>query len=230
MRIDTPNFKGLSLLNSFILCENDNYLSSLKIVESRHSILLPIAKVQMNEYIAFSLAFVASLGTFIGGILVCLLALFGGHATSSNSLIGILQAGSAGVMLYMVFLDLVPESIEKIGQYSTMVYFFVGVAIFALLETLVSDQHDHTDDHHESTFSDSEETSSRRPGLRKRKSTTAKSKAPSKKESREKQELKRMGMVCLSAQSDYILGTIHSQCARRIGCLPCCYGRRETWR
>jgi len=161
------------------------------------------------EAYAFSLAFVASMGTFIGGLLVCLLTLSGGKSTSSNSLIGVLQAASAGVMLYMVFLDLVPESIAKVGQKSTMIYFFIGVAIFAALEALVSGNHDHevsstaTSPKIQDVASDNEEEEgSRRPGLRKRK-PAADTKSPAtrskSRSAREKHDLKRMGFITFLA-------------------------------
>ncbi|KAJ3190855.1 hypothetical protein HK101_008308 [Irineochytrium annulatum] len=94
--------------------------------------------------LAFLLSFVASLGTFLGGVVVLFLVHAIGlspgnraHSAATSRLIGVLQAFSAGVMLYMTFIDLVPESIEAIGSRETMVWFFAGVAVFGVLETVV---------------------------------------------------------------------------------------------
>ncbi|KAJ3204133.1 hypothetical protein HK099_001257 [Clydaea vesicula] len=97
-----------------------------------------------EKLFAFLLAFIASMGTFVGGVLVCIFSFFNGLNSNSNKLIGALQAGSGGVMLYMTFLDLVPEAIEKIGNKSTMTWFFVGVFLFGILENfIIPEEHNH---------------------------------------------------------------------------------------
>ncbi|KAJ3200809.1 hypothetical protein HDU67_001787, partial [Dinochytrium kinnereticum] len=98
-----------------------------------------------RHLLAFSLSIIASMGTFLGGILVLLLVRILGTA-NSPTLIGTLQAFSAGVMIYMTFIDLIPEAIEQIGNRETMGFFFLGVALFGVLETVVLPG-DH-DDHH----------------------------------------------------------------------------------
>jgi ZIP family zinc transporter len=110
-------------------------------------------------------------------------------------------------MLYLTFLDLVPESIEKIGLSSTMLWFFIGVAAFGFLELIVlPGDHDHDHDHisisveAESEISEAE-SPPRRAGLRKRsvkKSTSTKSNNYKTKSSSEK-ELKRTGLVTFLA-------------------------------
>jgi zinc transporter ZupT len=47
------------------------------------------------------------MGTLVGGIIVCLIALVSDNKGTNKKLIGVLQASSAGVMLYMVFLEYV---------------------------------------------------------------------------------------------------------------------------
>ena len=82
------------------------------------------------EMFAFSLAFIASMGTFVGGLIVVLIGKFlgiKGEITKKTSrLIGIFQSFSAGVMLYMTFVDLIPESTQVIGRFLTLSYFFIG--------------------------------------------------------------------------------------------------------
>ncbi|KAI8847764.1 Zinc/iron permease [Chytridium lagenaria] len=83
------------------------------------------------------------MGTFLGGLLVLILVKLLGSA-SSSSLVGTLQAFSAGVMIYMTFIDLIPEAMEAIGSRETMGWFFLGVAVFGVLETVVvPGEHDH---------------------------------------------------------------------------------------
>ncbi|KAJ3414636.1 hypothetical protein HDV05_006277 [Chytridiales sp. JEL 0842] len=107
---------------------------------------------------AFLLSFLASLGTFLGGLLVVLLTTFSNYPPNSPStkrLVGTLQAFSAGVMLYMTFVDLLPEAKEVVGAREAMGWFFVGVAGFGVLEGWVlggHEGHDHSlgeeDEHH----------------------------------------------------------------------------------
>ncbi|KAJ3208995.1 hypothetical protein HDU82_001583 [Entophlyctis luteolus] len=109
------------------------------------------AALSDNRVVAFALAVVASLGTFLGGIVTMILVrgmqMTGdGRSGTSGVLVGVLQSFSAGVMLYMTFMDLVPEASEEIGARETMLYFFVGVVVFGILEAvfLDDDEHDHS--------------------------------------------------------------------------------------
>ncbi|KAJ3052272.1 hypothetical protein HK097_006592 [Rhizophlyctis rosea] len=117
------------------------------------------------QSVAFFLAFMGSLGTVLGGLLVVLLTRITGADPSSPStavLIGVLQALSAGVMMYITCFDLIPESVESIGGKSTMTWFFIGVAAFGILEAwILPDDHDHDHDSskHSSKHSDSETSS-----------------------------------------------------------------------
>ncbi|KAJ3091913.1 hypothetical protein HK102_012585 [Quaeritorhiza haematococci] len=121
-----------------------------------------VSLVGARQLIAFMLAFIASMGTFLGGIFVVILAQFRkSNATSTAWLVGVLQAFSGGVMLYMTFLDLIPESIEVIGGRETMIWFFVGVAVFGFLETyVVPEEHDHGDGEHDAAHEPSDDNSS----------------------------------------------------------------------
>ncbi|KAJ3318768.1 hypothetical protein HDV06_007019 [Boothiomyces sp. JEL0866] len=89
---------------------------------------------------AFVYSFWASMGTFIGGIIVvALIGILGADPTapSTSKLMGILQSISAGVMIFMTCFHLVPESNEVIGNRETMLYFFGGVIAFFALEIVV---------------------------------------------------------------------------------------------
>jgi ZIP family zinc transporter len=90
---------------------------------------------------AFMLAFWASMGTFVGAVIVLIfIRLFG--ATDTTFAMGIMNAFSAGVMLFITAFHLIPESIESIGEMETMSYFFVGILLFGIIERLL---HDHSD-------------------------------------------------------------------------------------
>ena len=72
--------------------------------------------------VAFWLAFIASMGTFLGGLLVILVTSLYSDPKSLDTklLMGVLQAFSAGVMLYITSFDLVPEAIQILGHRETM--------------------------------------------------------------------------------------------------------------
>lgn len=104
---------------------------------------------------AFMLSFWASMGTFLGGILVVLVVgLLGADpkAKSTSKLMGILQSVAAGVMIHMTCFHLIPESTASIGARDTMVFFFGGVVLFGFLELVVmpgAHNHDIEEDHHQ---------------------------------------------------------------------------------
>lgn len=100
---------------------------------------------------AFLLSFWASMGTFLGGFLVVFIVnFFGADPNSKNTtkLMGILQALSGGVMIFMTCFHLIPESTELIGSKETMIYFFIGVIAFGVLEHVIIPEHS-DDDHDE---------------------------------------------------------------------------------
>jgi ZIP family zinc transporter len=101
---------------------------------------------------AFMLSFWASMGTFLGGILVVFIVKFFGadpNSTSTTKLMGILQALSGGVMIFMTCFHLIPESTELIGSKETMIYFFIGVLAFGILEHVIIPDHSDHDHEHE---------------------------------------------------------------------------------
>ncbi|KAI8614495.1 ZIP zinc transporter-domain-containing protein [Chytriomyces sp. MP71] len=129
----------------------DGCLSVLNCAQADVAMLLADDRV-----IAFSLCLVASGGTFIGGlvthVLVKVLGMSGDGRSggASGVLVGVLQAFSAGVMLYMTFMDLIPEATAQLGGRETMAWFFVGVALFGAIEAgfdAVGDSHTHSHSH-----------------------------------------------------------------------------------
>ena len=103
---------------------------------------LPSYLTSNPNVIPFLFSFTASMGTFLGGILTILIVKVlpsssNNHAVYTNNLLGILQSFSAGVMLYMTFIDLMPEARESLGSYESSLWFFAGVIAFGLLEGLL---------------------------------------------------------------------------------------------
>ncbi|KAJ3158579.1 hypothetical protein HDU86_002805 [Geranomyces michiganensis] len=102
--------------------------------------------------LAFVMALVASMGTFVGGVIVVVLARLTAadpNSPATAKLMGVLQAFSAGVMLYITCFDLVPEATEILGGRECMGWFFAGVLAFGVLEEVILPDdhgHDHGDD------------------------------------------------------------------------------------
>jgi ZIP family zinc transporter len=93
---------------------------------------------------AFLMACVAGLSTGFGGLLV----LF--YGTPSAAKLGHLLSFSAGVMIYISFMDLLPEAAEGIGFVKANIAFFCGMIFFAVLAKLIpSDVGGHSHSHGE---------------------------------------------------------------------------------
>jgi ZIP family zinc transporter len=86
---------------------------------------------------AFLMATISGLSTGVGGILVLI------YGQPNHTKLGHLLSFSAGVMLYISFMDLLPEANEEIGFAKANFWFFVGMLIFGLIAHLFPD-HDHT--------------------------------------------------------------------------------------
>ena len=126
---------------------------------------------------AFMLSFWASMGTFLGGLIVVfVVGLLGADPKSkqTSKLMGILQALAAGVMIHMTCFHLIPESNAAIGARETMVYFFVGVVLFGLLETVIIPHG--ADDSHNHTLDNIEKVQEKSPSLKRGTSTRGKKK------------------------------------------------------
>ncbi|MCM1332354.1 MAG: zinc transporter ZupT [Bacteroides sp.] len=115
--------------------------------------------------IALLMTTIAGMGTGIGALLSLL-----PMARDARFLSGALGF-SAGVMLYVSFLDLMPEAIaelgeawgERSGQLYSVIAFFIGIGIIALIDFLVPENSNpHEYDHH---VGDTRPSRSKRAGI-----------------------------------------------------------------
>lgn len=81
--------------------------------------------------IPFLLTILASLSTVIGGLI------FFSPTFSKKKFMGFFLGLSAGVMIYISFLELLPYAIKNIGFLSANIYLFVGIIIMALVDFLL---------------------------------------------------------------------------------------------
>jgi ZIP family zinc transporter len=91
---------------------------------------------------AFLLATISGMSTAIGGLLV----IFFGAPSATK--LGIMLSASCGVMLYISFMDLLPEAQEEIGYVMANIWFFVGMFLFGLAAHFFPDGHDHEGEGH----------------------------------------------------------------------------------
>jgi len=83
--------------------------------------------IQENMYLALGMTCFAGLATLLGG---CIVLFYG---SPSEKKLGHMLGFSAGVMLYISFMDLIPESIEEVGYLHANLWFFGGMIFFALI-------------------------------------------------------------------------------------------------
>ena len=68
----------------------------------------------------------------------------------TRSIIGVMQSFAAGVMIFMTCFHLIPESTEAIGSHETMIYFFIGVLVFVILDRfIIPEEHEHSEESNE---------------------------------------------------------------------------------
>ncbi|NLN48427.1 MAG: zinc transporter ZupT [Clostridiales bacterium] len=92
-----------------------------------------------NIFLAFLLTVIAGLSTGIGGLLVLI------FRRTSAKLISIALGFSAGVMIYVSFVEILDEANSYLvsslgymtGQWATIFSFFFGIAIIAIIDKLV---------------------------------------------------------------------------------------------
>ena len=82
-------------------------------------------------FIPFLLTFLAGLSTVAGSLI------FLSHAFCKRKFIGYFLGLSAGVMIYLSFIELIPYSIKNLGFFVANVYFFVGVIVMALIDFIL---------------------------------------------------------------------------------------------
>lgn len=78
-------------------------------------------------WVALALTFVGGGSTALGGLLVVL------QPAPNLQRLGLLQGFAGGLMLCISFFDLVPASINAVGKVAANLWFFGGVALFALV-------------------------------------------------------------------------------------------------
>lgn len=83
---------------------------------------------------ALALTCIAAMGTSLGGLLVVL------FRKLNFTQLGFLAGLAGGLMLSMVFFDLVPESLESLGFSHSNAYFFLGAAFFAVVLRFVPEE------------------------------------------------------------------------------------------
>lgn len=82
----------------------------------------------MTSWIPFLLSVAAGLSTVVGA------SVFFFHKTISDTTLHFSLGMSAGVMLYLSFLELLPESIQHIGSVNGHMMFFLGMIIMAFID------------------------------------------------------------------------------------------------
>jgi ZIP family zinc transporter len=88
--------------------------------------------MDFNQVIVpFSLSLLAGLSTVVGSFI------FLSGRFSQRKFIGFFLGLSAGVMIYLSFMELLPISIKEIGFVPSNLFFFLGIVIIALIDFLL---------------------------------------------------------------------------------------------
>jgi len=85
-----------------------------------HSFIIPL-----------TLAFLAGLSTTIGSTVFFLIKDF------KKSYLSYFMGFSAGVMIYLSFVELFPRSVESVGMLKTNIFFFLGFLAIGVIDTLI---------------------------------------------------------------------------------------------
>jgi len=85
--------------------------------------------MNFNEIIIpFLLTILAGLSTVVGSLI------FFSHTFSSKKFMGFFLGLSAGVMIYLSFMELLPYSVKGIGFLNANIYLFLGIIVMALFD------------------------------------------------------------------------------------------------
>lgn len=79
-------------------------------------------------FIPFILTLIAGLSTVAGSMI------FFSHKFKKKEYIGFFLGLSAGVMIYLSFIELLPYSIKNIGFLQSDIFFFIGIVIMSILD------------------------------------------------------------------------------------------------
>lgn len=85
--------------------------------------------MNLNQILVpFSLTLLAGLSTVIGSLF------FLSGKFSKKSILGFFLGLSAGVMIYLSFMQLLPAAIKEIGFFHSSLFFFLGIILIALID------------------------------------------------------------------------------------------------
>ncbi len=88
--------------------------------------------MNLNQiYIPFLLTLLAGLSTVLGSMI------FLSHKFRKKEYIGFFLGISAGVMIYLSFIELLPYSIKNLGFLNANIFFFIGIIFMALLDFFI---------------------------------------------------------------------------------------------
>lgn len=87
--------------------------------------------MESNILIPFLLTFLAGISTVAGSLI------FLSHIFCKRKFIGFFLGLSAGVMIYLSFVELLPYSIKDLGFFGGNVLFFIGIFFMALIDFLL---------------------------------------------------------------------------------------------
>lgn len=102
--------------------------------------------MQVDVNYALSLTTLAGLATGIGGLVCCFYRPRGGY-------LALVLGFSAGVMVYISFIELLGEAVSRVGFFTANLSFFIGIAFIALLDTLIPHKFGEEHSHDEAAIS-----------------------------------------------------------------------------
>ncbi|OGK63043.1 hypothetical protein A2334_00180 [Candidatus Roizmanbacteria bacterium RIFOXYB2_FULL_38_10] len=81
-----------------------------------------------NVALPFMLTVLAGLSTVVGSLI------FLSHRFSKKKYLGFFLGLSAGVMIYLSFMELLPIAIKRVGFFNANIFFFLGIFIITLID------------------------------------------------------------------------------------------------
>jgi ZIP family zinc transporter len=89
--------------------------------------------MQINIINGFLLTFLAGAATAVGSAIAFL------SGSRGNKLLSFGMGFSAGVMVYVSFVEILPNANKIIGEWFTLIIFFIGIGIAGLIDRLIPD-------------------------------------------------------------------------------------------
>jgi len=94
-----------------------------------------------NSYTPLIITFLSGMSTVIGAFLVIFLG------EPSFEKLGHMLSFATGVMMYISFLDLLPEAVNTIGYFDANLYFFLGMLFFLMIVKFIPEPEISTHSH-----------------------------------------------------------------------------------